>query len=96
MEDLDKSETWMKAEIALIRALEERAELIALLDRAIVALRHRDEANKSLVLEYTKRTWGVHPLHPRLPLPLCVRAAWALVRLTDRLFGRFGRGTISS
>lgn len=96
MSDLDKVETWMRAEIALIHAQQERERLIALLEKAIAVAREKDDRNRGMALEYAKRVWGVHPLHPRLPLPLCVRAAWSFVRLRERIGCRITKGLSGS
>lgn len=85
---LDRIETWRDAQEAILRLAVERQQLEALLQRAItVARQHRHERDV-MARELVTRTWGVHPLHPRLPLPLCMRVANWLGRIAGRIFPR--------
>jgi hypothetical protein len=85
---LDRIETWRAAQDAILRQAAERQQLEALLRRALtVARQHRHERDV-MARELVTRTWGVHPLHPRLPLPLCMRVANWFGRVAGRVFPR--------
>lgn len=96
--DLSRRDVWLAAEHALIAAqlrsavLEaERLRLEALLQQALLLAHQREREKERIEAETAHLKWGVHPLHPRLPLPLCVKvAAWLgplRARLGRVLFG---------